>query len=368
MAKEADPRAEWSGFVTALRGSKGLAPGYVMRGAERWFRDRAVDALIERARTLEHEICRHDSKDPEFKAQSLLDDLSSTAMFASLRLVVISEPDALLKKSGSSESALARAIRGFVARRGGTVVLVGDGLRADLAVVKELQSAGGELCSFRKLYERPPPWARNADPRSTELVEWLLARSREREVKLSTDQAVLLAHAQGNDLSALDDQLAALAVGGAEALARLSSTAAGSPGEVCDALLAGETPRTVQAVETLFSGGMRREKDGGRETDQHALVAILLGYLRPKVRSGLAAAEFVRGGMTPEDAAGEVGITAFDKTLRAAIASRPTEQWRGMLDDLLEIERRSRQGGEVDGTDFVRLALRWSRKAAARAR
>lgn len=369
MAKEADPRAEWSGFETALRGSKSLAPAYLLRGAERWFRDRAVDRVIERAKALDYEICRHDTKDPEFRAQRLLDDLTSSAMFASLRLVVVSEPETLLKKSGSNESALTRAIRGFVARKGGSIVLVADGLRADLAIVKELVSQGGELRSFRKLYERPPPWARNADPRSTELVEWLLARSREREVKLSSDQAVVLAHAQGNDLAALDDQLAALAAGGAaELFARLSATAAGSPGDVCDALLAGETPRTLQAVETLFSGGMRREKDGGRETDQNALVAILLGYLRPKVRSGLAAAELVKGGMQPEDAAGEVGITAFDKTLRGAIGTRPPEQWRSMLDDLLEIERRSRRGGEVDAADFVRLALRWSRRAPARAR
>ncbi|MBM3991339.1 MAG: hypothetical protein FJ298_10090 [Planctomycetes bacterium] len=368
MAKDADPRAEWSSLVTALRASKALAVAYVLRGAERWFRDRAVDALIERSRALEHELCRHDAKDPEFKAQSLIDDLSSSAMFAALRLVIVSEPEALLKKSGGTESALARAIRGFVARRAGTVVLVGDGLRADLAIVKELQSSGGEMRSFRKLYERPPPWARSADPRSTELVEWLLARAREREVKLSTDQAVLLAHAQGNDLAALDDQLAAIAAGGSEVLARLSASAAGSPGDVCDALLAGETQRTVQAVETLFSGGMRREKDGARETDQSALVAILLGYLRPKVRSGLAASELVRAGVSSEDAAAQVGITAFDKTLRAAIASRVPEQWRAMLDDLLAIERRSRRGGEVDASDFVRLALRWSRKAAARAR
>lgn len=363
MAKEADPRAEWNAFEGALAGSPRLAPAYLLRGAERWFRDRAVTALVERAKATELEICRHDTKDPEFRAQSLIDDLTSVGMFASERLVVIAEPEALLKKSGGDDSALTKAVRGFVARKGGTVVLVADGLRADLVIVKELVAAGAELRSFRKLYERPPPWARNSDPRSSELVEWLLGRARERGVKLTPDQAVLLSHAQGNDLAALDDQLAALAAGGAQELfARLTATGAGSPGDVCDALLAGETPRTVQALETLFSGGMRREKDGGRETDRNALVAILSGYLRPKVRSGLAAAEFLRTGMSAEEAAKEAGITAFDRTLRAAIEQRPPEQWRGMLDDLLEIERRSRTGGEVDGNDFVRLALRWSRR------
>ena len=65
------------------------------------------------------------------------------------------------------------------------------------------------------------------------------------------------------------------------------------------------------------------------------------------------------GGFTvasAQDAAAEAGVTAFDKTLRAAIAQRPPEQWRRMLDDLLELERRSRRGGDVDENDFVRLA------------
>ncbi|MCC7011603.1 MAG: hypothetical protein IT454_03490 [Planctomycetes bacterium] len=370
MAKEPDPRAEFAQFESELAGTNGLAAAYVLRGPERWFRDAALERLLERARAAEIEICRHDAKDAEFALQRVLDDLTSFAMFATTRLVVVHEPEALLKKStNGDEASFAKAVRSFVKGRRGTLVLSADSLRSDSALVKELVAAGAKLHSFRKLYEKPPAWFKNPDPRSGELVEWLLSRARARSLPLTPDAALLLVHATGNELAALDDQLSALASGDArEALARLTSAAAGSPAEVSDALLAGEVARAARAIETLFQGGMRKDKDGVRETKGEALVAITLGFLRPRVRAGLAAAQAIELGAQPEAAATEAGVAPFDKTLRSAIAQRSPREWRAMLDDLLAIERRSRQGAEIDANEFVRLALRWSRKAAARAR
>jgi hypothetical protein len=39
-----------------------------------------------------------------------------------------------------------------------------------------------------------------------------------------------------------------------------------------------------------------------------------------------------------------------------------------MLDDLVELERRSRRGATIDVSDLSRLALKWSKRTAARAR
>jgi hypothetical protein len=116
---------------------------------------------------------------------------------------------------------------------------------------------------------------------------------------------------------------------------------------------------------------MRKEKDGSRETSTGALNAILLGYLRPRVRQGLAASEARIAGAKLDEAFAEAGVTNFDRGLRAAIESRAAASWRAMLDDLLELERASRRNVEVDVNHWTRLALRWrvrARPAAAGAR
>jgi len=326
MAKEPDPREVWSAFESDLAGASTPPPVVILRGAERWYRTRAVDALVERARAAEFELCRHDTSDPDFRAAKLLDDLSSSAMFASSRCVVLIEPDALLKKQGGDESPTSRALLSFAKRNAGSIVISAESLRADLSIVKALTQLGARTYGFRKLYEKPGPWERNPDPRRAELVTWISARARERNVALTPDQALLLAHARGNDLSALDDELAAAqSAGGTFSIAGLSSAAAGSPSDIVDALLAADLPRAIYTVETLFRGGIRRQKDGSRDTDEGALIAILLGYLRPRIRQGLAAAQLVETGAQPEAAASQAGVPPFDKVLRGAIAARSTQ-------------------------------------------
>ena len=367
MAKEADPREEWASFERELAAGP-LRPAYVLRGAERWYRERALGRVLDAARKAELELCRHAAKGDDFKQQSLIDDLTSNAMFASARCVVIEEPEALLKKSSSGdESAAARALRQFLRAGRGTLVLSADSLRADLAVVKELVAGGARLASFRKLYERPGPWSRDQDPRRAELCGWLVARAKEHGVALTADKALLLVHAQGNDLGALDDQLAALAAGGPNALAELSSSGAGNPWDTADALVAGDVGRAVLALETLFRGGKQKD-DGSRETNDGALVAMTLGGLRSKVRVGLAHALALERGLDPAQASEESGLSGNDHTVKAALEWRDAAGWRRMFDDLLEVERRARRNVSVDASDFTRLALRWSRRAAARSR
>lgn len=360
MAKEPDPREVWSTFERDLGASQALPAAVIVRGAESWYRTRAVDALVERARAAELELCRHDTRNPDFRPAAVLDDLASTAMFASARCIVIQEPESLLKKQAGEESATARAALAFVKRGAGTLVLAAESLRADLSIVKALGEAGGRLYSFRKLYEKPSPWERNPDPARAELVSWIVARARERKVAITTDQALLLAHARGNDLAALDDELAAAqGAGGKFSLVGLASAAAGSPRDLADALIAGDLGAAVLAAQTLFQGGIRREKDGSRDTDEGALAAILLGYLRPRVRQGLAAAQFQERGASADEAAAQAGVTNYDKSLRAALSTRAPSAWGPMLADLVELERRSKSARGVDANELAALALKW---------
>jgi hypothetical protein len=367
MAKEPDPREVWSSFERDLGASNKLPAAVIVRGVEGWYRSRAVDALVERARAAELELCRHDTRNPDFRAPALLDDLASTAMFAPARCIVIGDPDALLKKQAGEESATARAILAFAKRGAGSVVLAAESLRADLSVVKALGELGARTYSFRKLYEKPSPWERDPDPLRAELITWIVARARERKVKIAPEQALLLAHARGNDLAALDDELAAAqGAGGAFSIAGLSSAAAGSPRDLADALVAGDLPASTLAIETLFRGGIRREKDGSRDTDEGALAAILLGYLRPRVRQGLAAAQLIQAGAKAEQAAVDAGVSSYDKSLRAAIVSRAPSAWEPMLEDLIGLERSSKSSRGVDASELAALALRWRVRRAAR--
>lgn len=366
MAKEPDPREVWSAFERELGAASALPTAVIVRGPESWYRSRAVGAVLERARSADFEVCRHDTRDPDFRPAALLDDLSSTAMFAPARCVVIHEPESLLKKQAGEDSATARAALAFVKRGAGALVLAAESLRADLSPVKALSEAGARIYSFRKLYEKPSPWERDPDPSRAELVSWIAARARERKVAITADQALLLAHARGNDLAALDDELAAAqSAGGKFSIAGLASVAAGSPRDLADALIAGDLGAATLAAQTLFQGGIRREKDGSRDTDEGALAAILLGYLRPRVRQGLGAAQLLERGAKPDEAAAQVGVTNFDKALRGAIAARAPSAWSEMLGDLLELERRSKSARGVDANEVVALALRWRVKRSS---
>ncbi|MEO2237011.1 MAG: hypothetical protein ABGW95_02035, partial [Candidatus Poseidoniia archaeon] len=78
--RDPHPEEELRDLAAALK--KGdPARGYVLRGEERYFRDRASKMIIEKAVAQGHQLCRHDVQDPEFSLSRLLDDLTGGALF-----------------------------------------------------------------------------------------------------------------------------------------------------------------------------------------------------------------------------------------------------------------------------------------------
>jgi len=114
MAKQREepPWSELSSLEASLE--KGLAPGYALRGEERYFRERAIAALRKKAESLGYELCAHEaqreSEASDFQLKHLIDDLSGGGLFAARRLVLVRNPGELLKKVDSDDSALTRAI------------------------------------------------------------------------------------------------------------------------------------------------------------------------------------------------------------------------------------------------------------------
>lgn len=360
MAKDADPRQVWSALEADL--ARGLAPGYVLKSEEPWFGARALSLLLDKARASGLEVCRHDTAEGGFRAAALFDDLCGNAMFDSARCVIVERPEELLKKQGADDSALTRHARAFLEARRGTLVLLAGGLRADHALVKAVRASGGELYAFRALYDSPAPW--NPDPTRTELVGWIGARAKEHGVRLSLDAALLLAKAKGNDLAALDSELANLAQAGPEAVAALASDAAGSPRRLADLLADGNCPSALVEIERLWQGGFDKGRGAGRETAAGAILAVLFGSLRGNLRQALVGSAALAAGADPKSAADAAAVPTWPKaraSFAARVGARTSAQWLAMQREAQVLERRSRGAAVVDANDLALFALRWSR-------
>jgi len=191
-----------------------------------------------------------------------------------------------------------------------------------------------------------------------ELVRWTQRRSQELGLRLTAEQALYVSAATGNDLAALDDQLAVLRAGGAQSLrTRVAWTAGGTPWNVADQILEGDLPRALSGVEALFRGGFQ-DKQGKRLLDPTALAMLLLGALQ---RGASGALDLVRPGGRGPQGSPQMRAAAEERARR-----RSANGWRGLLEDAGELERALKTGSALDANDFARLALRWSLAPAAR--
>ncbi|MHC4892988.1 MAG: DNA polymerase III subunit delta [Planctomycetota bacterium] len=362
--REAPPDAQLKSFLGAIEQSERLASAYLIRGEEAYFKRRALDAVKRRAGALDLEIDVHDAADPDFDAQSLLGDIATPPMFSSGQLVVARGVDSLLKSTGKKESPLVRAVRAFIERGepDRSIVIVAGALRANHVLVKAFAEAELPALSLRRLYDSPPPW--KPDPRAVELVLWVQSRAREFGLRLDADRALYVAAATGNDLEAIDGQLERMKAGAGEGELndQVHWQAGGSPFAVADSLCRGDLRRSADGVEALFSGGMVG-REGERVVDRGALTAILVGSLYRGVRQGLAAARARDGGADAAAAAEAAGVTndRARQELLERLSRRPdAADWASMLEDLADLDRRSKSGAGVDASDFATLALRWA--------
>ena len=340
-----------------------------LKGEERYFRDQGVRLVLQTARRRGDEICRHDGSDPEFSQATLLDDLTSGALFAGARTILVDNADKLIKKGARSFSqglvdALRSRIEALAAGQvEGCLILAASNLRVDHVLVKAIRSVDGAVVSCRRLYDSPPPW--DPDPRKAELVQWTVDRARRAKVPLDVEEAVYLAAALGNDPAGIAGKLEQLRERGSEGIAELVSwESGGSPWDLADKLMDGDGARASVGVEALFAGGFRG-KEGKRTLDRGALVTLMTSTLTKGLMELTRAGRYMAEGRTPQAAlaaAGVRGAPAVVKRKAERLASRSPEQWQGMLEQAEELERRSRSGARVDVNDFALVGLRWARR------
>jgi len=350
----------------ARRVSQGLDRLVILRGEEHWFVEEALKLLTLKAQAEGLEVSRYDTSDPEFETALLMDDLVASPLFATERLVVARNVEDLLKKQGKDHSALTRAVSAAATDevRGGCIVITCRKLRADHAVCKLAKELGAPVLELRKLWDSPPPW-RAGDPTEAETVQWLLARARERKLRLDPRDAVYVCAAVGNDLFALDTALEKLRHGGGKAVRELVGwDSSAAPWGAADKLLDGDLGKSMAAVEALYRGGMNDDRTGRRNVDPRALSAILGATLRNRLRELARGARALERGASPADAVRAAGVKGAPTTVQAFNARldrRSAADWEGMLADFLDMEAKSRSGGGavVDADALFRFALRW---------
>lgn len=356
-----DPAAQVAQLEAELE-ANGLVRGYVLKGDETYFIDRALDAISAAATRAGLEYCRHDEQDPDFELSKLLDDLGALPMFATGRCVVARNPVDSLKKVASKDSPFTRAALAELAdaSRSGCLVIAGSGIRADHAVAKAIVKAGGTVVDCSKLKDL----AREYNyPQRGQLVRWIESRARALGLKLSNDDAYYLACATGNDLSALDSELKGLeASGGGNLREKIAWEHGGTPWQAADDLLSGQPARALAALEALFKGGFT-QKDGRSEKSAGALAPMILGTLRTKARQGFTIAQGVESGLALGAAAEQAGVSGRWQLeqIQPLLQGRSARDWARMLEDVGELERAIRSTSGVDVNDFARLALRWRR-------
>lgn len=327
---------------------RGLPRAVLLRGEEHWYRQQAIEGIVELAKARGLELCRHDTADPEFQLATLLDDLAGGALFGGGRCVVVRGAGELLRKGsrvfreGTVNAMLAR----LQAESEDCLVLDAESLRADNKVAKAA-SAQGLSYTFRKLWDTPPPW--RPDPRHVELVQWVQRRARAHGLDVRPDQAVYVAVATGNDLAALDAQLQRAASAGGKFEDAVVWDPGGSPWAIAEQLVDGAAARAVAQLEGLFRGGFVG-KDGRREQASEALVAMLGPAVSGKAREALA---------TVRQGGPRAGSPRQKEALAARAGKRSAEDWARMVDDAAALERRARSGPSVGVEDWSAFALRW---------
>jgi len=364
--RDAHPAAECERLAQGLK--NGLPPIVILRGEEAWYQGRGLGLVLQTAHAAGMEVCRHDAQDPDYEPRRLLDDLATGALFGGARCVVLQSAERVVVERASKASPAVREamLARLAARAEGTLVLVADKLTSTHALVKAAVEAGGLIIGCRRLWDSPPPW--NPDPRLAEVVQWLSARAREREVRLTPDQAAYVVAATGNDLAALDEQLQRLRAGGGASLHEVVGWESGaSPYDVAEHMLLGRAPRALAGIETLFRGGAA-QRDGSRVLDSAGITMQLAGALSAKLRESVVGARAIAGGVDPGQAAAAAGVQGPPQALtafRQRMIARDLDTWTRMLHELAVVERRARTSAGTDATEFAHLALRWRLEANA---
>lgn len=311
----------------------------VAAGSERWFRDRVVEALVQRAFPDGDPgggLVRLDARRTEDRPRldAVLDELRGTSLFAEERVVVVDEPDAgtapgpgkPLRSTSLVKEAMASAPAGSL-----LVLTSSRGVKGKNSVgAAAIAKAGAWLVDCRSLYDAPAPWERGKAPHDHELARHVVERARTAHGRrLALDVAHAMTRQVGSDLGALEEALASLSLAlpeGAPITTEDVVEVVGRSREdplwtLVDAVLDGNVAEAVALVQQAFERGIHDER-GAHVHTHSGVFAFLDRALHGGWAKGFAAAEGLARGEGDAEVLAAAGVPSFSAAPFLARARR----------------------------------------------
>lgn len=301
----------------------------VLAGAERWFRDVGLAAILE-AVLPEGDpgggLVRLDARVPEQRerVRAALDELRTPSLFGGGKVVTIENAEAAAQsKDRSGAAALTRlATEALRAPPRGACLVLSTPLPVKgrgAVATKALLELGAWVVDCRALYDAPAPWERGASPTDHELSRFLVTRmQRAHGKRLGLDDAHALSRLAGPDLGALDDALRSLALYVGERAAVTSEDLARTVGhtredpvwKLVDAVLDADAPRALDLATLAFERGLSDTR-GALTVRPEAVCAIVTAALHRAWRRLLGGSEALARGEEPATVARAQGVPPF---------------------------------------------------------
>lgn len=355
----------------------GIPSVVVLAGAEAWFREAASKLLV---RTLLPDgdpggaLVRLDAKRPEDATAiaGLLDELRSSSLFASTKVVHLRAAEAAKAPPGSgrTQAVTAWANAHLQDPRPGAYLILettrGTKGRSSVATDK-LMAAGAWVVDCRALYDAPGPWERGTPPWDHELARHLVTRMKQTRGKhLRLEDAHAMSLRVGNDLAALEGAIESLALHAGDAAEIqsdaidnvLGSTREDPVWKLSDLIFDGKTKESLDMVDAIFDRGIHDER-GAHTNRAEALAPRLIATLSGAWRKILVGAEALQRGDPPGSAARAAGLPPFlAEGFAARCRLRPPRAFLRLAGAFLEAERGIKGGGVPPRLAVERLVRR----------
>lgn len=351
---------------------EGLPAVLVLAGAEAWFREQCLGLALKWAFPDGDPgggLVRMDAALDG--ARGVLDDVRSSGLFASRRVVVVERAEQVEAQPGMGDgrqAALTRlvlAVAPSLLAPSHLILLTGYGVKGRQSVsTDKLLGAGAWVVDCRALYDAPAPWERSA-PYEHELSRFLVERmKRVHGKRLGLEDAHALCLRVGPGLAELDDALRGLALyvaDRAEIRAQDIEAAVGVTREeavfgLADRVLDGEVDGVLAALDGVFERGLSGAR-GDTLLRPEALFPVLCAALYAGYRRMLLAAEALERGEPGAEVAKAQGVPPFRAEAFLARARRPSAQLLELHGAFLEAEMGAKGGGVPPRIALERLVI-----------
>ncbi|MHC4780591.1 MAG: DNA polymerase III subunit delta [Planctomycetota bacterium] len=338
------------------------APLYAVVGDEPFLKHRAVDKVVEalsKGPEGAFAVRTCDFEGPEelrpASVGEILADVMTPSLFTKRSTVVVWRADKLLTKGGGAEGVLE-----YIQDPGthGSLVLELRALDKRTRVGRAIRDKGF-VVECKRLFDRPPPWKRNAPIHENPLAEWIAAEGRSEGLVLSLAVAHGLAERVGNDLGAIHEEIVKLALylgadgdGAVRVDERALSESVGDYNEfgvfrLTDAVGRRDLEGALKIVKSLLEQGLKSFGGPGKRVPPAQVPSVLVGRIHAKMREIFRARALLDAGGTSEEVGKALGKhRAFLPALIAEARNFALSEAHGILNLLFRAERALKTGAD----------------------